>query len=145
MLGVCWMPWANVSCGDVRANPNLWQLAEYESALYAYGVMAVLIIVLGVAYMIHRHRSLALTCSAVALAATAAWVYFLIRRDDLVAQQMAMQGLGGDLAQVMQDVQLHPGNGFKAYPVGIAMALISATWSVYADRRINSTQSEANP
>lgn len=135
MLLVCWLPWANVSCGDVRTRPNLWQLAEYEPLLYAYAALAALIIILGVVYVIRHHRGLAIAGTVVALAAALAWIYFLIRRDAIIDQQMAMQGLGGDLGQMLQDVQLEPGRGFRIYPLGVLLALISSAWGVYADGR----------
>ena len=109
MLFVCWMPWANVSCGDVRTRPNLWQLADYEPMLYVYPALAAIIIILGVVYMIRHHRGLAMACTGVALAAALAWIYFLIRREEMIAQQIAMQDLGGDLGQMMKDIQQDPG------------------------------------
>ena len=132
MLFVCWMPWANVSCGDVRTRPNLWQLADYEPMLYVYPALAAVIIILGVVYIIRHHRGLAIASTVVALAAAAAWIYFLIRRDEMIAQQMAMQELGGNLGQMMKDIQQDPGNGFRTYPLGFILALLSSAWSVIA-------------
>ena len=73
--------------------------------LYVYPALAAVIIILGVVYLIRHHRGLAIAGTVVALTAALAWIYFLIRRDEMIQQQMAMQQLGGNLGQMMKDIQ----------------------------------------
>lgn len=114
-LLVCGLPWVRLECGTTRAEPSLWQLAEQEANLYVFPTVAGLIVVLGVLYLVWQNRALAAGTMVAALAGIGAWVYVLVKRQELGEKQVAADGLGGHLGSWMQQIKIEPMPAFYVY------------------------------
>jgi hypothetical protein len=130
MLFGLWLPWADVSCGQIRTNPNYWQLANYDGRLYVLLALVVLIVVCGFGSLFVRRKFVAACAGIGALAAVVAWCYLWLKKDELVAYQAEMVAGGGDLGQMLKDLQVQAGAGFKLYLAGALLALAGAALSL---------------
>jgi hypothetical protein len=134
MLFSCWLPWAEISCGTVYSTPTYWQLADYDHRLYWIAALAALVLLLGLVVWVRRSLVTVLAHLLGALMCTAAWCFLWIKREDVVAYQAQVQGLGGDMARLANDLTLTPGKGFVLYLVGALIALMAGMWHLLARR-----------
>lgn len=131
MAVALWLPWADVRCSQIHTSPTYWQLAEYDHRLY---LIASLVGAVGLAALWYwsRPRRAAAMCTALgAVAAVVAWCYLWLKRDELAAYQAQLGAGGGDIARMLQDLQVGTGSGFRLYLVGALVALAGAilTWT----------------
>ena len=127
-LAALWLPWADVTCRQIHTTPDYWQLAGYDHRLYVLFALLAVVALCGLWNLMRRRRSVALAVVAAAASATAAavWCYLWIRKDELAAYQAQLAAGEGDLARMLQDLQVQIGPGFKLYLVGALLALAGA-------------------
>lgn len=126
MIGGLWLPWADVRCGQIRTEPDYWQLARYDERLFLLLVPILVMLVCGVWIWRRPRRSLAVWSAASALAAVGAWSYLWFRKDEMAALQAQMAAGSNELARMMQDMQVVLGMGFRLYLAGALVALAGA-------------------
>ena len=126
-LLVCWLPWVRLECGDTRTDPNLWQLADQEWKLYAFPVLAALIIVFGLVYVYAKRREWAAGALVASFLAFAAWVYLLFEHRDVALKQAEAQMMGGQFSEWMKELKITLMPGFYIFGV---MALLSALFQL---------------
>lgn len=134
MLLSCWLPWADVSCQSVHTTPTYWQLADYDHRLYALVALSGLVLVLGILIWIRPNPGKLLAHLLTATACVAGWCFLWLKRDDVLTYQAQAQGMGGDMARLMNDIVLAPGSGFMLYLAGAVLALLAGIWHLVARR-----------
>ena len=134
MLLSCWLPWAEISCGTVYTTPTYWQLADYDHRLYWLVALAALVLLLGLVVLVRRSLVLVVVHLLSAVKCTAAWCFLGLKREDVVTYQAQVQGMGGDMARLANDLTLVPGDGFVLYLVGALIALSGGIWQMLARR-----------
>jgi hypothetical protein len=134
MLLSCWLPWAEISCGTVYTTPTYWQLADYDHRLYWLVALAALVLLLGLVVLVRRSLVLVVVHLLSAVTCTAAWCFLWLKREDVVTYQAQVQGMGGDMARLANDLTLVPGDGFVLYLVGALLALSGGIWQMLARR-----------
>lgn len=133
MLTSLWLPWADVRCSQISAQPDYWQLAGYDERLYALLALASILLFCG-GWMLYRARRKLVACAAsVSVVALVAWWYLWYKKDELAAYQAQLVAGGGDLGLMLQDLQVQLGLGFKMYLAGALAALAGALLCWKAD------------
>jgi hypothetical protein len=134
MLLSCWLPWAEVTCGTVHTTPTYWQLADYDHRLYWLAALATLVLIFGLVLWARSSLVTMLAHVLSAVACVAAWCFLWLKREDVVTYQVQVQGMGGDMARLMNDLSLEPGKGFLLYFAGALIALVAGIWNLLARR-----------
>jgi hypothetical protein len=136
-----WLPWADVHCSQIQTSPTYWDLAGYDHRMYWLAVFVGIVAIAATLHLVNRCR-IAATCAAFgAVAAVAAWCYLWLKRDQLAAYQTQMATQQGDLARLLQDMQVSTGSGFKLYLAGALFALLGTLLSWSAPKRSGSAPS----
>lgn len=133
-LLVCWLPWVRLECGDTRADPNLWQLADQEWKLYAFPVLAGLIIMLGLIFLYTKRREWAAGTLAVSFLAFAAWVYLLFEHRNVALKQAEAQMMGGQFGEWMKELKITLLPGFFIFGVSVFLSALSELPSIIPPR-----------